>query len=170
MRLTFKMTPDDYFEGFILKTKICKIKNRALPIIPLIIGLILDASLFLQKELYYGFAMLGLLILFAVLSVISYYKRKVYLYENSVILTGRHTIVAEEDSLQILNSFEKMVVPWNSVYYVKLTKDLLIIIPTYRKGLVVINRNDYSGDELDNIIDFIKSKVDVKGVNDEKHI
>lgn len=83
-------------------------------------------------------------------------KRILTSFESSVITRGMHTICTYDEGLEILNSYEKMFVPWQSLYFIKNTPTHLIIIPTSRKGVFAVNKAQYSSAELDGIIELLK--------------
>ena len=170
MTLSFKMTTADYLQGFKIKTKKCKLSKKSISVAIALVAVMLDVSLFSLKQSYYGVVMLVGMLLAGVLTIIGHNKQRVMMFEASPILTGEHTVIADDSALKILNSFEMMSVPWKDLYYAKLTKDLLIILPTYRKGVIVINRDTYKGEELDSLIALISTKAKLEGVKDEKHI
>lgn len=83
-------------------------------------------------------------------------KRILTSFESSVITRGMHTICTYDQGLEILNSYEKMFVPWQSIYFVKDTPTHLIILPTCRKGVFAVNKAQYTSAELDGIIDLLR--------------
>lgn len=160
MKLSFKMTADDYYQGFKLKLNDIGNKNK-------IISLIIVLAIFCIAGIIFGAAyyVIFLAVLAAVMLILMPLLQKNTIkkqFESSVILNGTHTICTYTDGLEIINSYEKIFVPWQSIFSVRLNENNLIIMPTFRKGIFVINRRKYQGSELDELINIIKANTAVK--------
>lgn len=160
MKLSFKMTAEDYYQGFKLKLNDIANKNKIISLIIVlaifcIIGLIIGATYYV---IFLAVLAAAMLILTPVLQKKAIKKQ----FENSIILNGMHTIYTYDEGLEIINSYEKIFVPWQSIFSVKLTENCLIIVPTFRKGIFVINRQAYQNSGLDSLINIIRSHIVIK--------
>lgn len=157
MELNFKMTAEDYYLGLCLKREKNNIKNDIdfSPYILLAVFFIISAVYF--KSLLY----IGMDIVFAVVFVI-FQKRNmkksfIKQYETSAVLKSRHTLRTYSEGLEIINSYEKVFVPWQGLFHVENNEKYLLILPTYQKGIIAVNKSKYGGNELDAMIEFIRS-------------
>ena len=149
MKLTFKMTADEFYRGFNFKTSKLGM-NETCELVCLTVFLVLAAILTFTGVLKDTF----LLILSIMLML--FFVFKMIMTKNSVMNDfQRSPILNEENTL--IGSFEKVYAPWKSVYAVKETKKELIILPTLSRGVAVISKERYKN-ELEEIIKILKSK------------
>ena len=67
-----------------------------------------------------------------------------------------------DEGVELINSYEKVFAPWQSIFAVKETPEYIIILLSFSKGMAVINKQRYAGNELDSVIGTIKSKVPIE--------
>lgn len=163
MKISFKMTADDYYIGWKLRNK--KINDsymKKLILLIIVVVIILIALILLTKEMFYP----TILILFL---IVLPFLRKAVMKNNvkkqfytAAAANGMHTVCTYNDGLEIINSYEKMFIPWQSIYYAKETDTHFIILPTERKGIFVIDKAKYASAELDSIITAVKNSSNFK--------
>jgi hypothetical protein len=161
MKLTFRMNAEEFNLGMKLKLNKNNNKNTIFYIFSLSI-LILDIILYYATKdilslLIFVFYIIGL---FIILAIRNKSLKKQFLM--SPILNGEHTICTYDEGIEIINSYEKIFTPWQSIFCVKETPKYLFIIPTYRKGVFVINKETYKSNELDEIIATLHSRANVE--------
>ena len=113
MKLTYKMTADEFYKGYNYKIQKIGLNNMA-EIVSLVV--IMIAS-----------------IIVSVLGIVN----------ATVILPFENTIRLYDEGLEIFSSFEKVYAPWQSIYAIKETKSELIILPTLSRGIAVISKQRY---------------------------
>ena len=152
MKLTFKMTADEFYRGFNFKTSKLWM-NETCELVFLTVFLVLAAILTFTGVLKDTF----LLILSIMLML--FFVFKMIMTKNSVMNDfQRSPILNEENTIRIYDEgLEKVYAPWKSVYAVKETKKELIILPTLSRGVAVISKERYKN-ELEEIIKILKSK------------
>ena len=159
-KLTFKMTAEEFYLGWKYKLKKNNFNNiKPVFIIPLLIVFLL-LTLYIKNYFYfvYFFFFAGLIIFNNIMqkkSIISQF----YSLPN---MSGEQTIVLYDEGIEFINSYEKMFVPWQSIFAVKQDSGNLIIVPTFRKGLFVINKERYKGSELDALIFALQRNVKIE--------
>lgn len=161
MKLTFKMTGEEYYRGWKYKCKKGSInkKNWIFTVILTVITVILIIVLKAGIMMY----MLAALLLLSAVFYNVWEKRSVINQFNcSPINSSEHTISIYEDGVELINSYEKVFVSWQSVFAVRQTPEYMIILPSFSKGIAVINKQRYAGNELDRIINIIKAKVNIE--------
>lgn len=159
-KLTFQMTADEFYEGWKYKLKKNNYKNR-IPLLIIILILLIPASIAYIKN-----AILLLYVLFSIALMVSArmmnkkaVKRQFF---SSPTIKGEATLSTYGEGLEIINSYQKIFVPWQSIFSVKETEKLLIIMPTYRTGVFVISKERYSSNELNEIILLLKQNTTVE--------
>lgn len=159
-KLTFQMTADEFYEGWKYKLKKNNYKNR-IPLLIIIFILLIPASIAYIKN-----AILLLYVLFSIALIVSArimnkkaVKRQFF---SSPTIKGEATLSTYGEGLEIINSYQKIFVPWQSIFSVKETEKLLIIMPTYRTGVFVISKERYSSNELNEIILLLKQNTTVE--------
>ena len=162
MKLTFKMTGEEFYHGF--KYKISKTgMGETAQIILISIIIIAFAVLTVLKMIdFYLTVFVILLALFYVFQIVTNKKGVIRDYEMSPILNDEHTINIYDEGIELINSFEKVYAPWQSVFSFKETSKEIIILPTLSRGIAVISKERYNTDELKNLVKLLKSK-GVKG-------
>lgn len=153
-KLTFQMTADEFYEGWKYKLKKNNYKNRT-PLIAIILIVLMIALIMLTKNvLYLGYMLLLIaLVVFIIFSNKKAVKRQFF---SSPTIAGETTLCTYGEGLEIINSYQKIFVPWQSIFSVKETEKLLIIMPTYRTGAFVISKERYGSSELNEIIELLK--------------
>ena len=152
MKLTFKMTADEFYKGYNYKIQKIGLNNVA-EIVSLVV--IMIASIIVSVLGILPFAIL-LCILFVYKQIAA--KNSITIeFQRSIILNDENTLRLYDEGLEIFSSFEKVYAPWQSIYAIKETKSELIILPTLSRGIAVISKQRY-GKELDEIIKVLKSK------------
>lgn len=159
-KLTFQMTADEFYEGWKYKLKKNNYKNR-IPLLIIILILLIPASIAYIKN-----AILLLYVLFSIALMVSArmmnkkaVKRQFF---SSPTIKGEATLSTYGEGLEIINSYQKIFVPWQSIFSVKETEKLLIIMPTYRTSVFVISKERYSSNELNEIILLLKQNTTVE--------
>lgn len=158
MKLTFKMTADEFYRGFNYKTQKLGMSETA-EIISLVV--IMVASIIAAAA---GVVKATVILPFAVLLCVFFIIKQIMTknsitndFQHSPILNDENTIKLYDEGMELFSSFEKIYTPWESVYAVKETKSELIILPTLSRGVAVISKQRY-GKELNEIIKVFKSK------------
>lgn len=164
MKLSFNMNADDYYLGFeykMNKNNMVKIKPSVISIILLLI--IMNVCYIILKLPIYTLLLVDIfVIVMPAGALISRKKTVKNQFNTSVILHDTHTIQTYDEGIEVINSYEKMFAPWQSIFAVKNTAKYLIVLPTYRKGVFVINKEQYAGEELDALIKLLQTKTNVE--------
>lgn len=159
-KLTFKMTADDFYTGWKYKLKKNNRNNTT--------GLFLLPALFvffIMTALTKKYFFLFYIILIAGFTIINSAVQKKSIktqFYSSPILTSEQTIVIYDEGIELINSYEKMFIPWRGIFAVKQDSKNLIIMPTYRKGIFVINKERYNGSDLNNIIFALQQNIRIE--------
>lgn len=158
MKLTFKMTGEEFYHGF--RYKVNKTGMGETAQIAVIIAIIIAFTVFTVLKLidFYLSIFVVLLAIFYAVQMITNKKSVIRDYEISPILNDEHTINIYDEGIELINSYEKIYAPWQSVFSFKETSKELIILPTLSRGVAVINKERYAGNELQNLINVLKSK------------
>lgn len=159
MEFSFNMTAQDYYTAWKIRKKIISNnKNKglliAMIVILVIIAILTFFAVLLTKNLYHLIYVIGYFLLIAVFVAarISGRKRTVSnQFNESAVLQSMHTIRTYSEGLEIINSYEKMFVPWKSIYYASENDTHFIILPTYAKGIIAIDKSRFASPELDRI-------------------
>ncbi len=157
-KLTFKMTAEEFYLGWKYKLKKNNRDNKKiLYLLPL---LILLSIIFTKNYFYfvYFFFFAG----FIVFNNIMQKKSIISQFYSLPNMSGEQTIVLYDEGIEFINSYEKMFVPWQSIFAVKDDSGNLIILPTFRKGMFVISKERYKGSELDVIIYALQRNVKIE--------
>lgn len=164
MKLTFKMTGEEYFLGWKYKLKKGKLtENNSIKTLLLALIVLVCAVIF--KFDYYMFFFIATLVVIAVLEKQTEKRAVIREFERSPILNSNHTIKLYDEGLEVINGYEKVFSPWKNVFAVQIDSTYIKILPTFRKGIIVINKDKYAGNELSEIIDTLRSNVNVEEVN-----
>ena len=144
MKLTYKMTADEFYKGYNYKIQKIGLNNMA-EIVSLVV--IMIASIIVSVL---GIVNATVILPFAILLCILFVYKQISA-KNSITIEFQRSIILNDES------FEKVYAPWQSIYAIKETKSELIILPTLSRGIAVISKQRY-GKELDEIIKVLKSK------------
>lgn len=166
MELSFNMTAQDYYTAWEIKNKIInKDEKKRVRILLTILIAVMVLSLLnaLISKNISGFVFPFILVALMLASVairISGRKRTVSnQFNESAVLQSMHTIRTYSEGLEIINSYEKMFVPWKSIYYAGENDTHFIILPTYVKGIIAIDKGRFASPELDRIkLEILSSK------------
>lgn len=162
MTLTFKMTADEFYSGWKFKKKKGKLNNTAHTIIFIVAAIGFLVLGIITKDILLALFSTAFMII-AYSSIFIFEKKSITQeYNFSRILNDEHTIKLYDEGIEFFNSFEKIYTPWQSLFAVKETKDNLIILPTFRKGIFVINKSRYSGENLDKIISALQKNIKIE--------
>lgn len=160
MKLSFKMTADDYYQGFKLKLNDIGDKNKRISTV-IILAIFCIPGIISGFTYYIAFLAIFAAVMLILMPIIQKNSIKKQ-FERSIILNSTHTICTYTEGLEIINSYEKIFVPWQSIYSVRLNENNLIIMPIFRKGIFVISRSRYQSSELDELINIIRTNTTVK--------
>lgn len=160
MKLTFKMTGEEYYLGVkYRRSKGDSLSRRVLLLVvlfncaaALLVGVLLDIMAGAVTIIICMAAFVFLLLFMQKKSIIQEYN-------FSRTLSGENTVRLYGEGIELFNSYEKIYTPWQSVFAVKETDKALIILPTYRKGVFVINKEKYKSPELERITDALRRNV-----------
>lgn len=162
MKYSFYMNADNYCYAFSYMLKKTKRYSNLL-ITAVISSIYMIALSALLHRILIGIA--GSVIFFALTFTAKYFNKKAIKtqFMSSPILTGLHTLTAYDEGLEIINSYEKMFVPWQSIYDIKDETDKLIILPTYRKGVIVIDKLSADKQELNSFMSLLLGNTGKEG-------
>lgn len=161
MNLTFKMTGEEYFIGLKYKKKKGSMNQHlAAKAILFAILIIIASIIFKFNYMFYVFA--AFFIAMGFIMEGSEKKLIIRNYTISPIQSGEHTLRLYDEGMELINSYEKIFVPWQSVFAVKETPSNIQILPTYRKGIAVISKERYGGSQLEGIMSTIRQHVKVE--------
>lgn len=162
MKYSFYMNADNYCDAFRYKLKKTKRDNKIV-----LYSILIAAVMILLSILFEGAQMLyigAVIMIFSGVLVNSVNKKSIKAqFLSSPALTSVHTLTIFDEGLEIINSYEKMFVPWQSIYDIKNDTDKITIIPTYRKGLVVIDKINADRDELNAFLSVLLSHTGKEG-------
>lgn len=159
MEINFIMSAQDYLTALRARNK--KINNPTKSnIVFILLSVCLIAALtvisVLTKDSFYA----GTFGIFLIITVIFRYvneKRSIMkAYDESPVVQSMHTIRTYRDGLEIINSYEKLFVPWEGIYMSENTDSHFIIMPSYGH-VYAIDKHKYASQTLDNIIAQINS-------------
>lgn len=157
MEINFNMTAEDYYLGWCLKNKKTKSqKGMNIVYYIAIIMFCIIAVVYFKSALYLILSVV-FLIVFLLIQKNSIKKNIIRQYEMSAVLKSMHTIRTYNEGLEIINSYEKMFIPWQSIFYIENTETHLIILPTYQKGIIAVNKSNFGGEKLNSIIETVKN-------------
>lgn len=161
MKLTFKMTGEEYYRAWKYKCKKGSINNKnwifsvILTIITILLVIVLKSGILL-------YILAGMLLFTAIFYNMSEKRSVINQFNYSPINNGDHTVAIYDEGVELINSYEKVFAPWQSIFAVKETHEYIIILLSFSKGMAVINKQRYAGNELDSVIGTIKSKVPIE--------
>lgn len=156
MKYSFFMDADDYTKAFLYKLKKCKkIEINFFKWAMILFFIALVCFVLLNKTLT-GIIYFVVLSLCSIL--INSYKNKGIKRQflMSPVLRGRHTLCIYDEGLEIINGYEKIFTPWESLFDYKEDDKRVIIMPSFRKGLIVINKQTENSGELDAFLTSLK--------------
>lgn len=159
MKLTFKMTGEEYYSGWKYKLKNDRLKKIIFLILTICIFI---GLLFILKSGVMLYMIAVSMLIFILFMNNSEKKSVISQYYSSPIKNSEHTICVYDEGIELINSYEKMFAPWQSIYKVKETSENIIILLSYARGVAVISKKRYFGPELGNIMNTIKSHVKVE--------
>lgn len=152
------MTAEEFYLGWKYKLKKNNRDNKKiLYLLPLLILL----SIIFTKN-YFFFVYFFVIIGFIIFNNIMQKKGIISQFYSLPNMSGEQTIVLYDEGIEFINSYEKMFVPWQSIFAVKDDSGNLIILPTFRKGMFVISKERYKGSELDVIISALQRNVKIE--------
>ncbi|MCM1114839.1 MAG: hypothetical protein NC397_05010 [Clostridium sp.] len=160
MKFSFNMTAEDFYIGWKYKLKKNN-RNNASGILLLPV-LILFFILMVYTKEFFTLSYIILVVLFMLVNHALQKKSIKSQFYSSPVLTGEQTIVLYDEGIELINSYEKMFVPWKGIFSIKQDSKNLIIMPTFRKGIFVINKERYSGSDLDNMIFALQQNVKIE--------
>ncbi len=161
MKLTFKMTGEEYYRAWKYKCKKGSMNNQNW-IFSVILAIITVIFIVVMKTGIMLYMLAGILLFTAVFYKMSEKRSVINQFNYSPINNGDHTVAIYDEGVELINSYEKVFAPWQSIFAVKETPEYIIILLSFSKGMAVINKQRYSGDELNSIISTIKSKVRIE--------
>ncbi|MCC8072595.1 MAG: hypothetical protein LIO62_00495 [Clostridiales bacterium] len=162
MKLTFKMTGDEYYLGWKTKLNMMKMRDYSFFFTAALAVLLFAVTIILKFD-YAMFIFTVLILFFAILRRVTEKRSIIQEYNFSKTLSGEYTIKLYEDGVEVISSYEKIFTPWQALFAVIEKGENLIILPTFRKGVFVINKNRYSSKELDEIISSLSAHTKIKG-------
>lgn len=154
------MNADSYYIGYKYKLKKCKLSDKS-AIYTLILAVVALVCFILANQPFYGAFFFGFIVVMNIFNAMikkNAVKKQVL---SSPVLSGMHTLSVNDSGIEIFNSYEKIYAPWKSIFSIKNQKDRLIILPTFRKGIIVIDKNEENRQELDQIITALKNHTEV---------
>ncbi len=160
IKLTFQMTADEFYEGWKYKLKKNNFKDKT-PLLLIILLIVIALLMIITKDFYYLFYCL----LFIILVVFRKSMNKKAVknqFFSSPTMSGEATLCTYGEGLEIINSYKKIFVPWQSIFSVKETEKFLMIMPAYRTIVFVINKERYRSSELNEIISLLKQNTTVE--------
>lgn len=158
MKITFKMSFYDYYEGWKHKSKITNNRNLLYLLFVLFCACVILVMNFTAISPF----ILILPASFAVaLIAIDLIQRKTLeaIFQRSRVLNCEHTVRLYDEGIEVFNGYEKIYSPWQSICSVKETANHLIILPSLRLGIIAINKKRYASEELDRIAATLKEKM-----------
>lgn len=161
MKLTFKMTGEEYYLGWKYKRAKGSLNNRSTLITIIFITALIVISIFFKID-YYIYFFAGLMIVFTLLGVYAEKKTVIREYEYSPVLNGEQTVRIFDEGIELINSYEKVFSPWQSIFAVMETPKYVKILPSFCKGIAVISKERYKSVELDEILNAIRSHIKVE--------
>lgn len=154
------MTAEEFYEGWKYKLKKNNRNNKKTIFLFPLLAVFLCLSIYIKEYLF-----LFYFILFAGFLIFNHFMQKKGImsqFNSSPIIAGEQTAVLYEEGIEFINSYEKMFVPWQSIYAVRQDSQCLIILPTYRKGLFVISKERYKGNELDSLVCALQKNIKIE--------
>lgn len=159
MKLTFKMTGEEYYSGWKFKFKDERLKK----IISLILAVCIFVGFLILLKSSFMIYMIAIFMMALILFMNQSEKKSVISqYYSSPIKNNEHTICVYDEGIELINSYEKSFAPWQSIYKVKETSENIILLLSYARGIAVINKKRYFSPELDSIMNAIKSHITIE--------
>lgn len=161
MKITYKMTADDFEKAWEYKNKVCLGKGRGKMILTLAVISVILSALISYFGAFYGVICV---IVCCALSATAIFLRKrniENIFRASPVFKSEFSLFTEEKGLRIINKYEDIFVEWSSLYSVRETKTHFILIPVFIKGAYAVSK-EKAGSELTNIIEDINKNMKVK--------
>ena len=102
------------------------------------------------------------MILFVIFLYAMQKKTIMRMYSTSPVCNCEHTVSVSDEGIELINSFERKFIPWQSVYAVCETPEFLLILPGRSTSSEVISRQRYASAEYDAVASAIKAHVKVE--------
>lgn len=161
MKLTFKMTGEEYYIGWKYKRKKGGL-NQYTALKSILFAAIIILFSILFKIEYFAYILAGMLIITGILGINLEKKSVINEYVCSPLLSGEQTVRIYDEGVELINSYEKIFAPWQSVFAVEETPQYIKILPTFSKGIAVISKERYNSGELEGIMHTIKTHIRVE--------
>lgn len=164
MKYSFKMNAEDYYIGYKYKVKKRSPRNNydhfALKLI--LSAIVIFILTYLLKMGTYSFLYTAIFVVFV--TIMQSLKKKAFInqFYSSPVKTGKHTLCLYDEGLEIINAYEKIFVPWQSIYAIKNDSRMLTILPTYRKGIFTIRKTQENREELEQIINVLQNHIKIE--------
>lgn len=160
MELTFNMMAEDYCLAY--KKREEKLNNNKTKIIITVLVLavllvFLNALSVFIKNTVFAITLDIFAVIYFPLFFYSKKKRLINQFNLSAAAKSLHKIKTYDEGLEVINSYEKLFVPWKSLYYAQNTGTHLIILMTEGNGIIAVNKIAFASGELDGIIAAIKN-------------
>lgn len=157
--ISFKMTGEEYYLGWKYKLNKGKIQTKGTAAAIILFGILLVVLGFAFDYELVAFIAVVFSIVMAVMQQSIQKKIIIQEYTFSKVLNGENTLKLYGEGIELINSYEKIYTPWQSIFAVKETGQSLIILPTFRKGVFVIDKSRYMSEELENIIASLRKNI-----------
>lgn len=158
MKYSFYMNADDYYQGYKFKLKKAKIGDWNF-VTALILSAVVVFCFFMADKIYYGVLFFAFIMVMGISAQAMKKNAVKRQFMASPVLTGLHTLTIYDEGLEVINGYEKIFTPWKSIYAVKEKDERLIILPSYRKGIIVMNKNGSDKAEFDSFLNSLKKYV-----------
>lgn len=155
MKYSFFMNADDYAEAFVYKLKKCRIDYKTSIFLTVLCSIALICYILIDKA-FLGIAFFVIIHLLNIFTENFKKKNVKQQFLMSPVLRGRHTLCIYDEGLEIINGYEKIFTPWESLYDYKEDDKKVIIMPSFRKGLVIINKQKENSGELNAFLTALK--------------
>lgn len=161
MEMNFNMTARDYYTA--TRTRNKKLNDSKSKIVISVLlcfcCVFLSVMLFaVTKDVVYLGICIALFAAIMMFNLTNTKKTVMKTFDESPVAQSMHTIRTYNDGLEIINSYEKIFVPWQSIYMIEDTATHFVIMPTYTKGAIAIDKQKFASPQLDGIIAEIKSR------------
>lgn len=163
MKYSFKMNAEDYAEAYLQKYKTIKLHDGT-SVTLIIFIIIFLVCLGLLAKPFVGAIFTALIILY----ILAFTKIRKSVIKNtfysSPSLFTVQTMRIYDEGLEIINGYEKMFTPWQSIYYFKEDAKKVTVMASFRKGTVIINKQTQENtQELNLFLDELRKHIECKG-------
>lgn len=155
------MTGEEYYAGWKYKTKKGSLDRHFLLRSAISAALVVIFAVICKAE-FYVYLLAVMLLIMGIVGESSNKKAVIREFEYSPVLSGEHTLRIYDEGIELINSYEKVFAPWQSVFAVEETPEYIKILPAFCKGIAVISKERYAGEELDGIIRAIKANIRIE--------